>query len=80
VDENVPPVRYDPLVIAPVVKLTEPWTPVWLPQLVSCEPFELMPAFEIAIVPNSFVISIPLAQAAIGNANASNAKTTTRLI
>jgi hypothetical protein len=40
-----------------------------------------MPALEMAIEPNSFVkVSIPSAQAAIGNAKASSAITNTRLI
>jgi hypothetical protein len=38
-----------------------------------------MPAFDIEIVPN-WLVRIISAQAAIGNANASNARTTTRLI
>jgi hypothetical protein len=49
-------------------------------KLVSSEPFELMPDVEMEMVPNWFVRSIPLAQAAIGMANASNAKAITRLI
>jgi hypothetical protein len=40
----------------------------------------VMPAVEIVITPYRFVKLIPSAQAAIGNANASNARTTTRLM
>src|SRR6266481_435892 len=82
-DENVPPPASVPPIIAPVVKLTEPRE--WFPEAVvplklfSCEPVDAMPALETETVPNWLVRVIPSAQAAIGNANASNIRTTTRL-
>jgi hypothetical protein len=48
-------------------------------QLFSCDPVEVTPALEIEIEPN-WLVTIMSAQAAIGNANASNARTNTRLI
>jgi len=84
VAENVPPPAIEPLVRAPVLKLTVPREcpggAVMPLKLFSYEPFEVIPALEIAMVPNSFVSVMPSAQAAIGNAKASNARTTTRLI
>src|SRR5215831_3772783 len=73
-----------PLMRAPVEKLTEPreWpggaTIPWY--CINRDPFEVMPADEIEIVPNLLTRSIPLAKADIGKANASSAKITTRLI
>src|ERR1700676_2843348 len=84
-DENDPPLASVPLPVlkAPVVKLTEPreWPGAATKPLkvFSCEPFDTMPAFDIETVPN-WLVRIISAQAAIGNANASNARTTTRLI
>src|SRR5258706_1675806 len=49
-------------------------------KLCSCEPNELTPEFEIETEPNMLVRTMSSAQAAIGNANASNARTTTRLM
>src|ERR1700676_4531699 len=83
-DENDPPPASVPPFIAPVVKVTEPRegpgaaeTPL---KLLSCEPNDETPEAETETVPNWFVRVIPSAQAAIGNANASNTRTTTRLI
>src|SRR5271165_4606023 len=83
-EEKVPPAAIVPLVNAPVEKFTVPneWpfgatTPL---KLVSSEPFEVIPLFEMEIVPYLFVRSMPLAHAAIGNVNARSAKATTRLI
>jgi hypothetical protein len=72
--ENVPPAAILPVVRTPVEKLTEPrecpgaaLTPL---KLVSCDPIEVMPAFEIAILPNWFVRTIPSAKAVSGKASA----------
>jgi len=89
VAENVPPYRIEPLISAPVEKLTEPrdfpFGAVMASKLVNSDPTELMTEPkpqqpEIEIEPNVFVRVIGLAQAAIGNVNASNARTTTRLM
>jgi len=84
VAENVPPAATEPVSKAPVENVTEPseWPAGAVIPLKewSCDPIELMPAAETEIDPNSFVRLIPSAQAASGNANASSAKTMTRLI
>jgi hypothetical protein len=84
VAEKTPPAASDPLTRAPVEKLTVPREcplgAVIPLKLVSCDWVEVTPEVETEMLPNWFVRTIPSAQAAIGNAIASNARTTTRLI
>ena len=64
----------------PVEKVTLPKWPVIPSHFVSCEPVSVIPDAEIEMDPNWLVISMVPAEAAIGRANASSAKITTRLI
>src|SRR5260370_18399837 len=65
VAEKVRPAEIEPLVRAPVEKLTEPNEPPVAkpPQLLSCDPTEEMPAVDIETYPTHFIRSIPLAHA-----------------
>src|SRR4029077_21016325 len=73
--ENVPPAEMLPLVKAPVEKVTEPREcplAAAIPlKLISSDCVEMMPAFEISIVPNRLVRLIPSAKAVRGKASAS---------
>ena len=73
--ENVPPAEMLPLIKAPVEKVTEPREcplVATIPlKLISSDCVEVMPAFEIAMLPNRLVRLIPSAKAAWGKASTS---------
>jgi hypothetical protein len=73
-----------PLINAPVEKLTEPREcpfAATIPlKLVSCEWTEVMPAFEIAMLPNRLVRVIPSAKAVSGKASANTIRSNAAFI